>query len=51
MQAMKCDRCGKFFDYYTSSKIFKGTEKANGITLTDIFIDMDLERDYSYRKT
>ena len=46
-----CDRCGMFYEYYEGGKTFKDTEKANAVTLTDIFIDMDLERDYSYRQT
>ena len=55
MRAMKkviccCDRCGMFYNYYEGGKTFKDTEKANAVTLTDIFIDMDLERDYSYRQ-
>ena len=45
-----CDRCGMFYNYYEGGKTFKDTEKANAVTLTDIFIDMDLERDYSYRQ-
>ena len=46
-----CDRCGMFYNYYEGGKTFKVTEKANAVTLTDVFIDMDLERDYSYRQT
>lgn len=47
MRAMKCDRCGKFYDYYAGSKTFKDTEKANGIML----IDRDLKREYYERRT
>ena len=46
MQAMKCDRCGKFYDYYAGSKTFKDTEKANGIML----IDRNLARDCYNRR-
>lgn len=46
MQAMKCDRCGKFYAYYAGGKTFKETEKANGL----MFIDMDLERKHWNRK-
>ena len=46
MRAMKCDRCGKFYNYYEGGKTFKDTEKANAV----IFIDMDTERDYSARQ-
>ena len=46
MRAMKCDRCGKFYNYYEGGKTFKDTEKANAVVL----IDRDSERDYSSRK-
>ena len=46
MRAMKCDRCGKFYEFYEGEKIFKETEKANGLML----IDMDLERKHWNRK-
>lgn len=41
-----CDRCGMFYEYYEGGKTFKDTEKANAVSL----IDIDLERDYSYRQ-
>ena len=47
MRAMKCDRCGKFYNYYTGSKTFYETTKANGIILADI----DMERKHYSRKS
>ena len=47
MRAMKCDRCGKFYEHYAGSKTFFETTKANGI----ILIDMDLGRNCYNRKT
>ena len=47
MQAMKCDRCGKFYEHYAGSKIFYETTKANAVSL----IDIDLERKHYSRKT
>lgn len=47
MQAMKCDRCGKFYDYYAGSKTLMNTEKTNGIML----IDRDLEWKYYNRRS
>jgi hypothetical protein len=44
MQAMKCDRCGKFYDYYSGSK--GNFKDSNGI----ILIDMDLGRNYLKRE-
>ena len=44
MRAMKCDRCGKLYEHYKGSEIFKETEKANAVFL----IDMDLNRHYSF---
>ena len=36
MRAMKCDRCGKFCEYYTGRKTSKET---NEFTLIDIYSD------------
>ena len=39
MQAMKCDRCGKFCEYYTGHRTSKETNEANEFTLIDIYSD------------
>ena len=33
MQAMKCDRCRKFYDYYAGSKTFLRLQKQMGLCL------------------
>ncbi len=47
MRAKKCDRCGKFYDFYAGSREFKNTERANAM----ILIDRDLEDKYWSRKS
>lgn len=47
MRAMKCDRCGKLYEYYYGDETFKKTEKANAI----YFIDKNLDKGYYSRKT
>lgn len=47
MRAMKCDRCGKLYEYYSGGEAFRDTEKANAIQL----VDEDLDDDYWSRKT
>lgn len=48
MRAMKCDRCGKFYEYYESGKnLFKDAEKVNGVML----IDLDLNQNFYDRKS
>ena len=46
-QAMKCDRCGKLYEYYEGSDTFMNTKKANAV----ILIDKDLKQKYWSRKT
>lgn len=48
MRAMKCDRCGKFYEYCERDKIIFNDAggRVNGIML----IDMDLERKHQNRK-
>lgn len=41
-RAMKCDRCGKLYEYYAGYKEFKNSEKANG------FLLIDRDADFSY---
>lgn len=41
-RANKCDRCGKLYEHYDGGKIFKDSEKANGVML----IDRDLDNEY-----
>lgn len=45
--AKKCDRCGKFHEYYAGNMEFKNSEKANGVKL----FDMDLDNTYWSRKS
>lgn len=45
--AKKCDRCGKFHEYYDGCKEFKNSEEANGV----ILIDRDLNNKYYTRKS
>lgn len=47
MRACKCDRCGKYYEYYTGRIRFPLTEKANAIYL----IDRDLEETCYYLKS
>lgn len=35
MRAMKCDRCGKLYEFYMGSIEFKNNEISNGIILVD----------------
>ena len=35
MRAMKCDRCGKLYEYYDGRKLFRNGEKANALFLMD----------------
>lgn len=42
MRAMKCDRCGKYYECYTGQTQFKGGERANALYL----IDRDLDKNY-----
>ena len=35
MQAMKCDRCGKYYEYYSGGKKFKKFQ-SNSVLLLDI---------------
>lgn len=46
-RAKKCDRCGKFHEYYNGGREFKNSEKANGV----ILIDRDLNNKYWPRKS
>lgn len=48
MKAMKCDRCGKFYEYYGGRAIFTDTEKANAIILVDESQDVELWYRKSY---
>lgn len=45
MRAIKCDKCGKFYDYYIG---IDETTKANKIILTDMDIEL---KHWSSRKT
>lgn len=47
MRAKKCDRCGKLYEDYAGSKVFKDNGKANGV----ILIDRDLDNKYWSRDT
>lgn len=47
MKALKCDRCGKLYEYYIGSKSFPKTERANAMYL----VDRDLERKHWERKS
>lgn len=47
MRAMKCDRCGKFYEHYEGRTKFRAGERANALRL----IDLDLDEKYWPRKT
>lgn len=47
MKAMKCDRCGAFFELYNGNEVFARSKKANGLLL----IDMDCDRKYWKRES
>ena len=47
MRAMKCDRCGKYYEHYEGQAQFRASEKANALLL----IDRDLDEKYWSRKT
>ena len=44
--AMKCDRCGKLYEYYEGIREFNNSEKANGV----LFIDRENNK-YCKRKS
>lgn len=47
MRAKKCDRCGKFYEFYDGAREFKNTERANAV----ILIDRDLDNKYWSRES